>query len=61
MPPRPATLSEADVNRVLRAARKNGAREVEVTAAGITVKITLGENSGEKAKAKIEPARRRLL
>jgi hypothetical protein len=61
MPPRPATISESDVNRVLRAARKNGAREVEVTAAGITVKITLSENSGEKLAAKVAEKRKRLL
>lgn len=61
MSPRPASISQADMNRVLKAARKAGAREVEITAAGMTVKISLDVDSVEKSKVKLAEKRRRLI
>jgi hypothetical protein len=57
MPPRPATLSAADLNRVLRVARKHGARAVKLSfPSGETAEIQLadGGNSGDKSTVKVE-------
>lgn len=52
MPPRRATISQADMNRVLRAARQNGAKLVEMVIGGEVVRVVLcDENSVGKVKA----------
>jgi hypothetical protein len=60
---RKAAITDAELNRVLRVARKHGASEVEVKTAEAQFTVRLGEdvNSGEKAKAKVARQVRTLL
>ena len=56
MPQRPATISQADLSRLLRAARKEGARAVKLfLVTGETAEIVLGEggNNGENPTVKV--------
>lgn len=64
MAPRPATISQADLARLIRAAKKEGARSVKLSLqTGEVAEFVLGEggNSGEKATAKVERKRRTML
>ncbi len=51
---RPAPITEAEMNRALKVAKKAGAREVVIETAGASVRIVLdnGETQ-EKVKAKL--------
>ncbi len=56
MSPRPASLVQADIDRLLRAAKKAGARVVEIPLSNGTARIVLADETGEseaKAKAKL--------
>ena len=56
MPQRPATISQADLNRVMNVARKHKAAAVEVVfQSGDVVRVLLGEseNSGDKVTVKV--------
>lgn len=63
MPPRPATISQADLARLIRAARKGGAKAVKVSLmTGETAEFVLGDSgNGEKIPAKVERKRRTML
>lgn len=61
---RPATISQADLSRLLRAARKEGARAVKVSLrTGETAEFVLGEgeNSGDNDKAKVAKKQRSIF
>ena len=64
MPQRPATISLADLSRLIRAGRKEGARAVKVSLkTGEVAEFVLGDNvdGGNKSTAKIERKRRSML
>lgn len=54
MPRRPAIVTQADVARVIRAAKKAGASEVEVSPDGkITVRLSTGEETAVETNGEI--------
>ena len=56
MPQRPATISQADLNRVMNVAKKHKAAAIEVVfQSGDVVRVLLGEseNSGDKVTVKV--------
>lgn len=59
MSQRPATISQADVARVLRAAKKTGATAAEIVIGGGTVRVFFDGKTGEKPEPK--PVKRRPL
>ena len=54
MPRRPASITQADVARAIRAAKQTGAAEVEVRVAGASFLIRLASSTG--AGTPLEPA-----
>ncbi len=64
MSPRPATIVQADIDRLLRAAKKAGAHAVEIPVGDKMAKIVLSVgngDSGQKQTAKVDRTRRTLL
>jgi hypothetical protein len=56
MPRRPAMITQADVRRVIRAARQEGAREVEVRVGDkAAIVIRLGASSTEDCNSALAP------
>jgi hypothetical protein len=53
---RPASITQADVARAIRAARQTGAAEIEVRAGGATILIRLTPSSSTDQKSALEPA-----
>lgn len=51
---RPATITQADVARVIRAAKKAGASEVEVRVGGASVVVRLSTGKEEALETKGE-------
>jgi hypothetical protein len=58
---RAAPITEAEMNRALKVARKANAREVVIETPGASIRIVLGENSGDNQKAKVEKRKWSLL
>lgn len=64
MSPRPATILQADIDRLLRAAKKAGAHSVEVPVGDKMAKIVLSVgngDSGQKPPAKVDRKKWSLL
>ena len=53
MPRRPATITQADIARAIRAAKQAGAAEVEVRVNGASIVVRLASSTG--AEAPLEP------
>ena len=61
---RPSTISQADLSRLIRAGRKEGARAVKVSlVTGEVAEFVLGDNvdGGNKVNVKVERKRRQML
>jgi hypothetical protein len=59
MPQRPATISQADLARLIRAGRKEGARAVKVTLrTGEIAEFTLGDSGDGDDKRPVKLAKR---
>lgn len=54
---RPAPITRAQIERAIKAAKSAGAVTVEIEAGGIKLRYSLGENIGEKLKAKLDKPR----
>lgn len=65
MPPRQSSIAQADLARAVRAARRAGAKSVEiVTPDGTKFTFVVGENNGEsghKSTAKVAKKLERLI
>jgi hypothetical protein len=58
---RPATITQADVARAIRAAKQAGAAEVEVRVGAATILIRLAPSSSTGANLALEPAAEIIL
>jgi hypothetical protein len=54
MPRRPASITQADVARIIRAAKQAGAAEVEVRVGGSSIVVRIAPSTG--AQTPLEPA-----
>jgi hypothetical protein len=55
---RPAPITQAQIERAIKAAKSTGADTVEIEAGGIKLRYSLGENKGgEKPKATVAKPR----
>ena len=52
---RPAALTQADIARVIRAAKQTDASEIEVRVGGATILIRLAPSSSTGQKSALEP------
>jgi len=59
MPRRPAVLTQADITRVIRAAKQAGADNVEVRIGGSSIVIRLGSSTTDKNP--LDPAEEIIL
>jgi hypothetical protein len=59
MPRRPATITQADVARIVRAAKQAGAAEVEVRVGEATIVVRLASSTG--AETSLEESRKVIL
>jgi hypothetical protein len=48
MPRRPAAITQADVARVIRAAKQTGAAEVEVRVANTSIVVRIASSTGQE-------------
>jgi hypothetical protein len=54
------TVTKAQIERVLKAAKASGYQNVKVEIGGLTLSCSQGENSGEKAAAKVVKIQRMI-
>jgi hypothetical protein len=60
MSKKPAPVTQAQIERALKAARRQGARELAISYEGVKLEFRLGENSGESSIVKVASRRIRL-
>lgn len=58
---RPIIVTQAEIERALKAARKAGARELTVEAGGVKMNFVLTGDSGEKEAAKVAKRPRTII
>ena len=61
MPRTPARVTQAEIDRALKAAQKAGARELVIEAAGVKLNFILTVDGGDKPIAKVDRKPRTLL
>ena len=59
---RPSLITQAQIERALKAGRRQGMATLEIEAGGVKLRYSLGDNSAvDKSKAKLGEPRRRLI